>query len=87
MSHIKKLEKLVKNDIMLEVTSELEGIESKLIKITTKELKDELDYMLQVQQYFDELLEDIKLGNLTEKDALDILESLEDMRIDNEDDI
>lgn len=40
--------------------------------------------MEQVKQYFDEVLLDISHDNLKEKDAIDILEALEEMELENQ---
>lgn len=86
MNQIQQLETLLKTDVLVEVSEEIEALKQQLKKKATKELKEELNYLEQVKQYFDEVLEDIRLGNLKEKDAQDILESLDEMRTDNEDD-
>jgi hypothetical protein len=87
MNPIQQLETLLKTDVLVEVSEEIQALKQKLEKKETKALKEELNYLQQVKQYFDEVLEDIRLGNLKEKDAQDILESLEEMRADNEDDL
>lgn len=87
MNTIQQLETLLKTDVLVEVTAEIKALEQQIKKKPNKELKDELNYLNQVKQYFDEVLEDIRLGNLTQKDAQDILDSLEEMKTDNEDDI
>lgn len=87
MNTIQQLETLLKTDVLVEVTAEIKALEQQIQKKPNKELKDELNYLNQVKQYFDEVLEDIRLGNLTQKDAQDILDSLEEMKTDNEDDI
>ncbi len=40
--------------------------------------------MLQVKQYFDEVLLDIENNSITQEQALDILEGLEEMKVDNQ---
>lgn len=87
MSTINELETLLKNDVLVEVSQEIAALKQQLEKKSTKALKEELKYLEQVKQYFDEVLEDIRLGNLTQKDAQDILESLEEMKVENEDDL
>ncbi len=86
MDYIQQLNDLLLNDVLLEVNTEVEAMQIKLDKKPTKAVKEELKYMCEVKKYFDEVIEDIKLGNLTQKDALDILEGLEDMKI-NDDEI
>ena len=50
----------------------------------SKDDKDELKYLEEMKAYFDEVEHDISNNNITEEDALDILEVLEDMRLDKE---
>ena len=50
----------------------------------SKDDKDELKYLEEMKAYFDEVELDISNNNITEEDALDILEVLEDMRLDKE---
>jgi len=87
MDTIKRLETLLKTDVLVQVIEDIEELNQQLQKKPTKALKEELVYMEQVKQYFDEVLEDIRLGNLKPNDAQDILESLEEMKTENEDDI
>jgi hypothetical protein len=49
----------------------------------SKDDKDELKYLEEMKAYFDEVELDITNNKLTEEDALDILEVLEDMRLEN----
>ncbi len=86
MDYIKQLNDLLLNDVLLEVNAEIEAMQKKIEQKSTKSLKEEFRYMCEVKKYFNEVIEDIKLGNLTQKDALDILEGLEDMKI-NDDEI
>ena len=57
---------------------------SKIIELEKllKEDKDELKYMEDIKLYFDEVLLDIENKNLKDQDAEEILEVLEEMRID-----
>ena len=50
----------------------------------SKDDKDELKYLEEMKAYFDEVELDISNNNLSEEDALDILEVLEEMRLDKE---
>ena len=50
----------------------------------SKDDKDELKYLEEMKAYFDEVELDIQNNNLSEEDALDILEVLEEMRLDKE---
>ncbi len=84
MDYIKQLEELVKNDISVEINETIKEIEVELAKKKDKDLKEELQYMKQVKQYFDEVLVDIENNTISQEEALDILEGLEDMRIENQ---
>lgn len=86
MSNIKELKELLEKDILIEVNQEIKEIEEKLsLKKNNKQLKEELNYIKQVKLYFDEVIIDINSNILTEEQALDILEGLEDMRVENQD--
>lgn len=84
MNYIKQLEELIKTDISLEVNENIKEIEELLKKKKSKDLKDELHYMKEVKKYFDEVITDIDNNTLTQEQALDILEGLEDMKADNQ---
>ena len=84
MDHIKELENLLKTDVLVEVNDNIKEIETQLAKKKKKALQDELDYMKQVKLYFDEVLIDIEKNILTQEQALDILEGLEDMKAENQ---
>ncbi len=85
MSNIKKLEKILNEDVIPEMDENIEDfmdlVDSKKCK---KEDKDELKYMEEMKAYFDEVLLDIENNNLKEEDALDILEVLEEMQLDQD---
>jgi hydrogenase maturation factor len=88
MSKIEKLEQLLKNDVLVEVNNEIKSIEKLISKQKNNdELKVELDYMVDVKKYYDEVLIHIEKKLLSEEDAIKILEDLEDMRADEEDEI
>ncbi len=85
MDKIKQLEEILKNDVLIEVNEDIKELEENLKdKKNNKKTKEELDYMKQVKLYFDEVLIDIKNGSITEEQAQDILEGLEDMKIENQ---
>lgn len=84
MDNIKKLEELVKNDVLVEVNENIREIRAELSKKSTNDLKEELEYMKQIKQYFDEVISDIDNGSISQEEALDILEGLEDMRAENQ---
>ncbi len=84
MDYIKELQELLKTDVLVEVNENIKDLENELAKKKNKALKDELDYMKQVKLYFDEVLVDIEKNILTQEQALDILEGLEDMKAENQ---
>lgn len=85
MDYIKELEEIVRKDVLVEVNDNLKEIEQRLQKKSTKEVKEELAYMKKVKLYFDEVIADIENNSITQEDAQDILEGLEDMRVENQD--
>lgn len=82
MSHIKKLEELLKSDVLVEINETIEELKKEAPK--NKNAKDELKYIQDIKKYFDDVLIDIEKEVLSEDDALDILEGLEDMRTENQ---
>lgn len=84
MDYIKELKELLQNDVLVEVNENIKEIETELAKKKNKALKEELDYMKQVRLYFDEVLVDIEKNILTQEQAVDILEGLEDMKAENQ---
>ena len=78
MSKIEKLEQLLKNDVLVEVNNEIKSIEKLISKQKNNdELKIELDYMVDVKKYYDEVLIHIEKKLLSEEDAIKILEDLD----------
>lgn len=88
MSYIKQLEKLLKDDVLVEVEENLKELNEELKtskkKNDIKDIKEEIKYMEKVKLYFDEVITDINNNKLSEDQAVDILEGLEDMRADNQ---
>lgn len=85
MSNIEKLAKILKDELIPELDENLD----EMIDIVdsgdcSKDDRDELKYLEEMKAYFDEVELDIANNNLTEEDALDILEVLEEMRLDKE---
>ena len=84
MSNIEKLAKILKEELIPELDENLEEIMDIIDSgDSSKDDKDELKYLEEMKTYFDEVELDIEKKNLSEEDALDILEVLEDMRLDN----
>lgn len=85
MDYIKQLEKLLKEDVLAEVEENILEINSMLEKKrSNKQLKDDLAYMKEVKKYFTEVVDDINNKSITQEQALDILEGLEDMKVENQ---
>lgn len=85
MSKVKELEVLLKEDVLVEVEENIEEALNILDKKkNNKEAKEELEYMEEIQAYFNDVIIDIDNNKLSEKDAEDILEVLEEMRIENQ---
>lgn len=85
MSNIEKLTKILKEELIPELDENLE----EMMDIVdggkcSKDDKDELKYLEEMKAYFDEVELDISNNNITEEDALDILEVLEEMQLDKE---
>ena len=83
MSNIKKLAKILKEELIPELDENLEEIMNIIDSGDySKDDKDELKYLEEIKAYFDEVELDITNNNLSEEDALDILKVLEEMRLD-----
>ena len=83
MSKIQELEKLLNEDVLTEIDENIDELLDIVEgKKSTKEDKDELKYMEDIKLYFDEVILDIENNNLKEEDAIEILEVLEEMRLD-----
>jgi len=85
MSSIKKLEELLKNDILPEVKENIDELLKEIKKSNTKENQDELKYMQDVCAYFEEALLNIDNNSMTEEIALNVLEDLDGMKFDEDD--
>ncbi len=84
MNYIKQLEELLINDVLIEVNETITELEKLSLQKKSKAIKEELNYIKEVKKYFDEVLLDIENNSITQEQALDILEGLEDMRIENQ---
>lgn len=86
MNVIDQLEKLLKTEVLIQVNEEIETIEKFLNKQKDSEdLKIELEYMLDVKKYYEQVLLHIEKKILSQEDAVKILQDLEDMREDEDD--
>lgn len=85
MTKVEELEKLLKEDIMIELEESIEDLVSKVKKNkNNKDLKEELKYLRDVQKYFDDVLVDIDKKILTNEDAAEIMDALLDMKTENQ---
>lgn len=88
MSKIKELEDILKKDVLIEVKDEIEALNKLISKEkNNKNLQIELEYMLDVKKFYDEVLLHIEKKTLTEEQAINLLADLEDMRADDEDEV
>lgn len=86
MNVIEQLEKLLKTEVLIQVDEEIATVKKFLAKqIDSEDLKIELDYMLDVKKYYDQVISHIEKKILSEEDAVKILQDLEDMREDEDD--
>ncbi|MDD4330221.1 MAG: hypothetical protein PHD79_09720 [Aliarcobacter sp.] len=87
MNSIEQLKKLLKTEVLVQVNEEIKTIKKLIEKQKNNEdLKIELNYILDVKKYYDEVITHIEKKILKEEDAVKILQDLEDM-IDDEEDI
>ncbi len=86
MNVIEQLEKLLKTEVLIQINEEIETIEKFVKKQKDSEdLKIELEYMIDVKRYYEQVLSHIEKKILTQEDAVKILQDLEDMREDEDD--
>ena len=87
MNKIEELEKLLKTEVLIQVNEEIKTIKKLIGKQKNNgDLEIELDYILDVKKYYDEVITHIEKKILSEEDAVKILQDLEDMT-DDEDDV
>jgi len=85
MNKVQELEILLKEDVLVEIQENIdEALNILDKKNNNKEAKEELEYMEEIQNYFNDVIIDIDNDKLNEKDAIDILEVLEEMKIENQ---
>lgn len=86
MNVVDQLEKLLRTEVLIQVDEEIATVKKFLAKQKDSEdLKIELDYMLDVKKYYDQVIAHIEKKILKEEDAVKILQDLEDMREDEDD--
>lgn len=85
MNKIEELEKLLRTDVLVEVNEEIQALDKLISKNKDNEdYKIELDYMLDVKKFYDEVLLHIERNQLSLEDAVNILQDLEDMRAEDD---
>ncbi|MDD2292508.1 MAG: hypothetical protein PHV52_09585 [Aliarcobacter sp.] len=86
MNVIEQLEKLLRTEVLIQVDEEIATVKKFLAKQKDSEdLKIELEYMLDVKKYYDQVISHIEKKILSEEDAVKIIQDLEDMREDEDD--
>ncbi len=85
MSKLKKLETLLKEDVLVEVRENIIELQEELAKKNNQGIQDDLKYMQDVKAYFDDAILNIDNGSMTEEIASEMLEDLEGMKADEDD--
>lgn len=89
MNNIKKIEKLLEEDLLIELKESIEELKNVIKKlkdsVEIKEANEELENMCDLEEDFISLLKDAKKGDLSEEEAKEILEELEEMKLDDND--
>jgi len=85
MSKLKKLETLLKEDVLVEVRENIIELQEELAKKNNQGIQDDLKYMQDVKAYFDDAILNIDNGSMTEEIASEMLEDLESMKADEDD--
>ncbi|NQY52645.1 MAG: hypothetical protein HRT42_03635 [Campylobacteraceae bacterium] len=87
MTKIQELEELLKHDVIIDLEDYIDDLfEIVAKKKETEETKEELKNMQELKGDFEDMLEDIKKGDMDEEEAIEILEELHQMKVENEED-
>ena len=83
MSNIEKLEKILKEEFIPELDESL----LELANITqswkaTSDDKEEFEELKEMKKFFDKLVEDLDNNDIEEEEAIEIIEALDEMRLD-----
>ncbi len=83
MSNIEKLEKILKEEFIPELDESL----LELANITqswkaTSDDKEEFEELKEMKKFFDKLVEDLDNNDIEEDEAIEIIEALDEMRLD-----
>lgn len=85
MSNIETLEKILKEEFLPELEENLRELASYTQSWkATSEDKEEFEDLKEMKTYFDNVIEDLDNKNISEDNASEILEVLNEMRLDNE---
>jgi len=84
MGKIKKLKNLLEKEVLVELNSEIEALEKIILKKKSNELQTELNYLKDVEKFYNEALTMIKQDTLSEEEANNILLDLDDMLVEDE---
>lgn len=84
MSVLKDLEKLIKDDVLLEIEDYIDELfEIIASKKGDERTKEELENIQEMRDDFKAMLEDINSGEMSEEEAQEIIEEINDMREEN----
>lgn len=85
MSIQKKLEKLIQNEVLIEIEDYIDELfELIASKKDSINVKEELETMKEMKKDFELMLEDIKSGEMDDEEAQEILEEIIEMRKEEE---
>jgi len=84
MSVQKELEKLIKEDVLLEIEDYIDELfEIIASKKDEERTKEELENMQEMREDFKAMLEDITSGDMTDEEAQEILDEINEMRAED----
>lgn len=83
MSNVEKLEKILKEEFIPELDESL----LELANITqswkaTSDDKEEFEDLKEMKKFFDNVVEDLEKNDINEKEALEIIQALDEMRLE-----
>jgi len=78
MSHIKKLEELLANSVIPDITDRLDEIFEEIAgnKEATDDTKEEIEELREFKADLEDVLEDIKNGDIDEEEAKELVEDI-----------
>lgn len=84
MSVQKELEKLIKDDVLLEIEDYIDELfEIIASKKDEERTKEELANMQEMREDFKAMLDDIQSGDMPDEEAAEILEEIKEMRAED----